>query len=118
MITKTNAIETTDSTHHNHLKGIGPMTLTLNTWVVSPKLIANGRGAWEGTLADLIDSEVDSWCSLAQEMIETGRIAAEDWYNEDFNLADYVDRFILDDVRILADDPNAMVYDAENGSHR
>lgn len=85
------------------------MTLTLNTWIVSPKLIANGRGAWEGTLADLISSEVDAWEGVALTMIEEGRLTREEWEDDDFDLADYVERMTVEDVRGLADDPNARI---------
>ena len=77
--------------------------MNLSTQIHLPSLIGN-RHAWTGSLRDIIydDAAMCHWDEIA-------RLHDLDPDEDDFDLADHADILTLEDVRKLADDPNAEV---------
>lgn len=90
--------------------------MNINDTVYSPNLVSDGLAPWEGTLGELIGWDVDRWENVVSEMVDRGAITQDEADQEDFYLADYADRMTLDDVRHLADDPNATVTSSNGDS--
>ena len=84
---------------------------TTDTMIDSPRTIANGRGAWQGTLGELVDhvmqyeSEMEG--QIIDEMIARGQISEET--SDDSRLDDLIQHITLDDIKSMTDDPNAKV---------
>lgn len=95
--------------------------MTGDTVIKSPRYIADGRGAWQGTLAELLDMVVRYEPARARDvlydMVSHGPVPAE-WLTGDELAGETLD---LDDARIiplierrhivmLLDDPNVEIY--------
>lgn len=78
--------------------------MQLDTLIYLPGLISPTRKPWTGPLSDVIydDDAQYHWDDIA-------RRHGLDPEVEDFSLADHVDVLTIEDVRDLADDPNAVV---------
>ena len=77
--------------------------MNLSTQIHLPGLIGN-RPAWTGSLRDIIydDAAMCHWDEIARHHDLDPDV-------DDFDLADHADILTLEDVRKLADDPNAEV---------
>ena len=84
---------------------------TTDTVIDSPRHIANGRGAWQGTLGELVDNVMGEDSSMEgqiiDEMIARGQISEET--ADDSRLDDLIQHITLDDIKSMTDDPNAKV---------
>ncbi|EIC62294.1 hypothetical protein [Mycobacteroides abscessus] len=101
-----------------------------DTRIHSPRMIANGNGAWAGTAAELITEAFEYNAEKASDIQD--RISRElhpEWYvctepDEDgepctycagctwvegVNLTEHLDMLTLDDIESLCDDPNVTV---------
>ena len=84
---------------------------TADTMIDSPRRIANGRGAWQGTLGELVDSIMGEDSSMEgqiiDEMIARGQISEET--ADDARLDDLIQYITLDDIKSMTDDPNVSI---------
>lgn len=85
------------------------MTLTLDTKISSPRTIANGEGAWEGALRELLSYTYDREEQVIDHMIAEGRLAVTESEHLTYGLEGLIDRLTLADVQTLCDDPNATI---------
>ena len=84
--------------------------MNMNTLVTCPDLIRGGANPWQGTLVDLINYNPDRLGDVIADLESRGLIevlpeGADEWRWS----MDIVYSLTLDDVRRLADDPNATV---------
>ena len=100
--------------HHELLDTLNEgfnVVYTTDTMIDSPRRIANGRGAWQGTLGELVDhvmqyeSEMEG--QIIDEMIARGQISEET--ADDSRLDDLIQYITLDDIKSMTDDPNVSV---------
>lgn len=84
-------------------------TITLDTIIISPKLIAAGRGAYTGPLSDFIYDPSANVESVEEALVADGRLTETQVNADDFHVADYAHLLTLEDVRAIADDPNATI---------
>lgn len=88
-------------------------TMNTATTINCPDTVRGGSNPWIGTLEELVDAAPDKFGTLLTKLEDRGTIArlAED-ADDERTLSDVVDFLTLEDVRDLADDPNATVITA------
>lgn len=86
--------------------------MKLTTHITSPRMIADGQGAWAGSLAELID-DTERYAEQRAADLMTAMIADDrieptpEGADEERTLTDVAEHITLADVRFLTDDPNA-----------
>ncbi|MCB1257142.1 MAG: hypothetical protein KDB26_08565 [Microthrixaceae bacterium] len=84
--------------------------LTMNSRIISPRYVANGNGAWEGTVSEMLDycQGQPTW-SVEENLIDRGVITVDEDGNQDLEISDVVHLLTYDDISRLLDDPNVTI---------
>ncbi|WP_078281709.1 hypothetical protein [Mycobacteroides franklinii] len=88
--------------------------LTAQSYIVSPRYVAQGRDAWEGTLGELLGDHLEGsdrerlW-RLEENLIDRGVITEDEDGNQGFEIADVAHLLTYDDISDLLDDPNVVI---------
>ncbi|WP_018600984.1 hypothetical protein [Mycobacterium sp. 155] len=112
----------TNRAERDRIERAKPLGLTLDAHITSPRLIANGNGAWEGTLRELLELDwviggVDRAGEVVGRMIADGRIVDVPRDEDGFVAEEYeypmleqvVHLLGYGDIEDLLDDPNVAI---------
>lgn len=85
-------------------------TITPDTIIDSPRYVANGQGAWSGTVREAIhaahqDDTGTALGNLHETLMELGWVGEDDKITAD----DHAQHMTLEDIKRLLDDPNATI---------
>lgn len=89
--------------------------MELTTTIHLPGLVSPTRKRWTGTLADALKDATDGRAgALIERLTERGVFVEPDEDADDErDLTDVAEHLTIEDVRYLADDPNARIVGAE-----
>jgi len=107
------------------IDGNAGLGLTADTFIHSPRYIANGSGAWSGTLGELISNtrnyDSERFYDIKNRLVERGVLAEEE--DEDGNpidigdtptsVDDALEHLTYEDISDMLDDPNVVITDEE-----
>lgn len=90
-------------------------TITPDTVINSPRLIANGQGAWSGTVREAFaaahqNPDGTALGNLETALYEDGKLHGSE-FDRGFDVNAHAHLLTLDHLRDLLDDPNAEIID-------
>lgn len=88
-------------------------TITPETVITSPRLVANGQGAWSGTVREIFNAEQQNLTgtalgNLEAALYEEGKLQGSE-LDRGFDVDAHAHLLTLDHLRDLLGDPNAEI---------
>lgn len=107
------------SSTEGRLENSAALGLTMNSRIISPRCVANGNGAWEGTVSEMLFDLRSARCEgysdgyrlsgVEESLIDRGVITKDEDGDWDMEVEDVVHLLTYDDISRLLDDPNVTI---------